>query len=153
MHAIKPALNLTALCALTLLVSLTISEDSFARRGHYKRQGNVGCHSVSPPSQEQQLRAAGVNLPNWRSPLVTPEVAKYVINLKNKCGQASLQSGFRDCATNLRVGGVSKSRHLGGRAADTKSGCGHSGSQSVCQSSGLQYINEGPNKFPHCQMR
>jgi uncharacterized protein YcbK (DUF882 family) len=122
-----------------------------AEKPKYQRKGNVGCRNNKPgavPLQKHGLRAA-----NARAAHMKPEVLKYLVALKKKCSGLVVQSTYRDCDTNRKVGGKQKSRHLCGGAADT-SGCpGKSKGlpSRVCNSSGLTFIDEGASRFPHCQ--
>jgi hypothetical protein len=124
---------------------------STKKKPRYERQGNKYCRESRPGAQNM----AGFRVSNNRAPYMQAPVYRYLKNLKVKCKGLVVESTFRTCDKNRNAGGKQRSRHLCGAAADT-SGCPSSKSKqqaaSICRQSGLVFIDEGPSKFPHCQM-
>lgn len=126
-----------------------------AKAPRYKGRGNKNCVFQRPPAVD--VAAFTGHMANSRVPHMQPPIFNYVTNLKKVCPSMTIQSTYRDCSTNMSVRGVSRSRHLCGAAADT-SNCGGATAKGtakkVCNgTSGLMFVDEGPAKFPHCQIK
>lgn len=121
------------------------------KQPRYERKGNKYCRDSRPGAQNM----AGFRVANSRAPYMQSGVYRYLTNLKAQCKGLVVQSTFRSCDANRKAGGVQKSKHLCGAAADT-SGCPSGNSKkvaaSICRQSGLTFVDEGPSRFPHCQM-
>src|SRR4051812_32857886 len=104
-----------------IAVTLFTTVDAEARRGRkprYRRAANSGqCEAYSFRPKEKSV--PGGHAANKRVPFMQPRIHAYLTKLATQCKSLTVQSTFRDCATNRNVGGAQKSRHLCGRGADT----------------------------------
>ncbi len=149
-----PLKILSYLPLLFLALSLLCAGDAEARRHRHhkhrwKRAANGNCASYSWMPKAKSV--PGGRQANSRVPHMTKAIQGYLAALNAKGCGLMVNSTFRSCFINRKVGGMQKSRHLCGSAADT-TGCSKPIARSVCSSKGFHYIEEGRGKFPHCQV-
>lgn len=124
---------------------------STKKQPRYKGRGNKYCRATQPGRQNM----AGFRMANSRAPFMKPQVYGYLKSLKAQCRNLRVESTFRSCDANRSARGMQKSNHLCGAAADI-SGCDgittKEKAAAICRQNDMIFINEGPKRFPHCQM-
>lgn len=123
------------------------------KKPRYEGRGNKYCQDLRPKARN----ISGISIAgNGREQYMQKEIYDYVRKLKETkgCGNLVIQSTFRNCDANKNARGVSRSFHLCGGAADTT--CGGSSSKGlprkICENSGLDFVDEGPSRYPHCEL-